>query len=124
MSIARLAIVFGGLSGLVAVILAAMGAHAIPGMEDPTNYRAWQSASTIHLIHSVLLLVIGIRLQRQPSRSLSIGAVLLMLGIVLFSGSIYARVAFELERTFNLAPSGGLILMIAWVVTTVGLLRD
>lgn len=113
-----------GVTGLAGVVLAALGAHAVPGMDEPSNYRAWQSASTLHLAHSLLLLVLGMRLQQTPSSWLLLGAGMLLMGVVLFSGSIYARVAMGLDGTFNLAPAGGLFLMAPWVVVTVGLLRD
>ena len=124
MNTGRLAVLLAGVTGFLGVVLAAVGAHALPGMDDFSTYRAWQSASTLNLVHSLLLLIVGIRLLRRPSPLLSVGAGLLFLGIVLFSGSIYVRIAFELERTFNLAPTGGLLLMTAWVVVAIGLLRD
>ena len=68
--------------------------------------------------------MVGIRLQQAPSRGLLLAAGMLFLGIVLFSGSIYARVALGIESTFNLAPTGGLLLMVAWPMMVFGWLRD
>ena len=120
----RFVVILAGLTGFTRVVLAAIGAHAVPGMDDPANYRAWQSASLLHLVHSLVLLMVGIRLQQAPSRGLVLAAGMLFLGIVLFSGSIYARVALGIESTFNLAPTGGLLLMVAWLVMVFGWLRD
>lgn len=108
--------VVAGLLGFTGVLLAALGSHAVPGMDVEANYRSWQSANVLHGVHAVVLLVLGVQAFKQPSRLLLATAGLMILGVVLFSGSIYARVAFDLERTFNLAPTGGFLLMLAWLL--------
>lgn len=119
----RAVIVIAGLAGFSGVVLAALGAHAVPGMELEANYRGWQSASVIHLVHAVALMSLGVRMERRPSGLLTAAAALMALGLLLFSGSVYARVALDLERTYNLAPAGGLMLMLAWLIIPLGLLR-
>jgi uncharacterized membrane protein YgdD (TMEM256/DUF423 family) len=123
MTAGRWLVILAGLVGFSGVLLAALGAHAVPGMEQPANYRSWQSASLLHLVHAVVVLVLGIHIARCPSRLLVVAAGLMLLGIVLFSGSIYARVAFDLEKTFNLAPMGGFALMLGWILLPCGVLR-
>ena len=123
MNTGRWLIALAGLLGFSGVLLAALGSHAVPGMDQAANYRSWQSASVLHLVHAVLLLVLGIQALRKPSRLLLAAAVLILLGVLLFSGSIYVRIVFDLERTFNLAPTGGFLLMLGWLLIPLGLLR-
>jgi uncharacterized membrane protein YgdD (TMEM256/DUF423 family) len=123
MSPARTVGLLGAALGLSGVVLAALGSHAVPGMDDPSNYRSWQAASLLHLVHAVALLALGVQLRRQPGRAILVAALLLVAGVVLFSGSIYARVALDLGRTFNIAPLGGLLLMVGWCVCLYALLR-
>lgn len=124
MDAARAVGLLGAVLGLSGVVLAALGSHAVPGMDDPANYRSWQAASVLHLVHAVALLVLGMQLRRQPQRAVQISAVLMGAGVVLFSGSIYARVALDLGRTFSIAPLGGLLLMAGWSVCLYALLRS
>ena len=71
-----------------------------------------------------LLLVLSVQLGRRPARPMQVSAVLMAAGVVLFSGGIYARVALDLGRTFNVAPVGGLLLMAGWCVCLYALLRS
>ena len=121
---AKIVGLLGAVLGLSGVLLAALGSHAVPGMADPANYRSWQAASLLHLVHAVALLVLSVQLGRRPARPMQVSAVLMAAGVVLFSGSIYARVALDLGRTFNVAPLGGLLLMAGWCVCLYALLRS
>jgi uncharacterized membrane protein YgdD (TMEM256/DUF423 family) len=123
MSSGRTIAVTACVMGFAGVVLAAVGAHAVPGVENAADHRSWQSASTLHLVHALALLVLGLEIGRRPSRLLHLAAGLFFFGIILFSGSIYARIAFGLDRTFNLAPFGGFLLMLAWLSAAAGLLR-
>jgi uncharacterized membrane protein YgdD (TMEM256/DUF423 family) len=114
----------GAVLGLSGVVLAALGSHAVPGMEDGDSYRSWQAASLLHLVHAPVLLLLGLQLQSRPSRLLLAAAVAIFTGAALFSGSIYARVVFDLAGTLNLAPTGGLILMGGWFACLVGQFFD
>jgi uncharacterized membrane protein YgdD (TMEM256/DUF423 family) len=120
---ARGLIVLAALAGFSGVLLAAIGAHAVPAVDEVANYRSWQSASLLHLLHAAVLLTLGMRVQRHPSRVLLAAATLMLLGVVLFSGSIYTRILLDLERSFNLAPVGGFALMLGWLLIPFGLLR-
>lgn len=120
MSASRTCRVLGALLGLSGVVLAALGSHAVSGMGDGDSYRSWQTASLLHLLHAPVLLLFGLQLQGEHSRLVLGAAAAIFTGAVLFSGSIYARVAFDLATTFNLAPAGGLILMAGWLAYLLG----
>lgn len=111
------------LFGLTGVLLAALGSHAVPGMDQPGNYQSWHSASQLHLVHAVALLALSLQLRSRPDRAVLLAAALMALGIVLFCGSIYLRVWLGLGRTFNVAPAGGLLLMAGWAVYLASCLR-
>jgi len=114
----------GSLLGLVGVALAAIGAHAVPGMDEPATYRSWQSASVLHLVHAGLLLILAGMASRNSSHWITSAAVLTVIGIFLFSGSIYLRVILGFASTAGLAPFGGVCLMLAWLCCGLGVLRN
>ena len=115
--------VLGGLLGLSGVLLAALGSHAVPGMDDPENFNNWRTASLIHLTHAPALLALAALARSYASPMLRYAGSLIMLGVVLFSGSIYVMVAYGLGSTFNLAPAGGLVLMAGWLLAVIGIFR-
>ena len=100
--------VLGGLLGLSGVLLAALGSHAVPGMENPENGINWRTANLLQLVHAAVLLGLAALARTGASPLLRLAASLIMLGVVLFSGSLYVMVAYGLESTYNLAPAGGL----------------
>jgi len=113
----------GGLLGLAGVALAAIGAHAVPGLDDAATLRSWQSASVMHLVHACLLLILAGKASRNPSRWIVAAAALTVAGIILFSGSIYLRLIFGLSGTAGLAPVGGVCLVLAWLCCAIGVFR-
>jgi len=104
-------IVLAGVMGACGVILAAAGAHAAP-------HAGLDSAAYLLLFHAVALLG-GIALVQQGLlwRPLALPALIgFVLGAALFSGDVALR-AFVGHRLFPLAaPSGGIILIAAWLV--------
>jgi uncharacterized membrane protein YgdD (TMEM256/DUF423 family) len=103
-------IVLAGLMGASGVILAAAGAHGAPG-------TGFDSAAYMLLFHAAAVLA-GVALLRQglTARPLMLAALAgFVLGSALFSGDIALR-AFAGHRLFLMAaPSGGVILIAAWI---------
>jgi uncharacterized membrane protein YgdD (TMEM256/DUF423 family) len=103
-------IVLAGLMGAAGIVLAAAGAHAAPG-------AGLDSAAYMLLFHAAAVLA-GTALLQQGLmwRPLTIAALAgWVLGAVLFSGDVATR-AFAAHRLFPLAaPSGGFILVAAWL---------
>jgi uncharacterized membrane protein YgdD (TMEM256/DUF423 family) len=121
---ARLIAVLAVLIGFSGVLTAALGSHAVPGMDDPANYRSWQAASLLHLSHAPVLLVLAMSLRSRPERWVFWAACLMTLGVLTFSGSIYARLILSLPDTANVAPAGGMVLLAAWLMLMLAMLRD
>lgn len=107
-------IALAGLMGAGGVILAAAAAHTAPG-------AGLDSAAYMLLFHAVAVLGVATLVQQgvlwRPLALIVLAA--WVLGAVLFSGDIALR-AFAGERLFAMAaPTGGLILIGAWVALTV-----
>lgn len=101
------------ISGALAVMAGAFGAHGLKGRVDPDQLAAWATASQYHLLHSVALLALAL-FALQSGRSIQIPASLFSAGIVLFSGSIYCLVLSEMRWLGPVTPIGGLCLMAGW----------
>ncbi len=112
----------GALLGLVAVVFAALGSHAIDMQGQPALRQIWQTASLINLFHSAALIGLAALARHFQSGWLIWGAGSLIVGTLLFCGSLYLRVMVE-SATTALAPLGGMILIAGWLLVTLGLLR-
>lgn len=116
---ARVVALAGTILSLSAVILAAMGSHLF----DMNELQGiWQTASNIHLFNSAALLGLAALLAKLESHSLKWGAWLIVLGTVVFCGSIYLHVITGLTMS-GVAPSGGLLMMVGWLLAIFAFLR-
>ena len=116
---ARAVALAAALLALSAVILAAMGSHLfdMKGMQG-----IWSTASKIHLFNAAALTGLAALLASMPTRPLQWATWLIVLGTVVFSGSIYLHVitGYTIPR---LTPSGGLLMMAGWLLAALAFLR-
>lgn len=101
-----------GLAGASAVLLGAFGAHALQTALDARSLELWHTAVNYHVWHA-LALVLAVGLGFGRSRRVAIAA--FGLGIVLFSGSLYALALGAPRWTGIITPFGGLAFVVGWI---------
>ncbi|WP_193170521.1 DUF423 domain-containing protein [Nisaea nitritireducens] len=102
-----------GFAGLIAVGIGAYGAHAA-GFDDVAHDR-FASALLYHLVHLGALAAALLLVGRKASRLATAGACLFLLGILLFSGSLYVSAFSGGATPTTLAPYGGMSFMLGWL---------
>jgi uncharacterized membrane protein YgdD (TMEM256/DUF423 family) len=109
----RLCILFGGLFGATAVAMAAVAAHGLGGL-SPIALAAVQAAVQMQIWHSIALIALGAWLPRGGflARAAGLGFIL---GTALFCGGVYGHELASLP-VGPLAPIGGTILIVSWLV--------
>jgi uncharacterized membrane protein YgdD (TMEM256/DUF423 family) len=100
-------------SGMIAVIAGAFGAHGLRGNVSADQLSAWTTGAQYHLLHSVVLLALALFAMRTEA-PIRVPASLFLAGIVLFSGSIYLLVLTEQRWLGPVTPLGGLCLIAGW----------
>lgn len=112
MSTERMFILIAGLAGAAGVALSAAAAHSGGAFVG--------TAASFLLMHAPAFLAIGLL---GGNRVLRVGGVILLVGVVLFSGDLLAR-DFLGTRLFPLAaPTGGTLLILGWLVVAASALR-
>lgn len=110
-------IFFAAIYGFLAVMLGAFGAHGLKSRVDAQALAWWHTGVQYHFWHALALLGIGLLLQIQPKLNLLFNASLIMqLGIILFSGSLYALTLGAPRWVGIITPFGGLCFLIAWIL--------
>lgn len=104
--------------GLATVVLAALGSHAVE-LPDESAQRLWQTATGMLGFHALAMLGIAALAATRRSRWLATAAVSMLLGTVLFSGTLLLRAAGVAELP-AFPPVGGLLLMIGWLCLGIG----
>lgn len=104
---------------LTAVILAAMGSHLI----NMNGMRAtWDIAVNMHMFSAAALVGLAALLAVFESTLLRLGVWAILLGTIVFCGSIYVHVITG-HTLRAVTPSGGLLMMLGWLLAALGFLR-
>ncbi len=123
-SAAKIFLAAGGLAALVAVALGAFGAHALKGRLSPELLTVWHTAVEYHLFHALGMLAVGlVAAQLAESTLLKWSGWLMLAGIVLFSGSLYALALTGLRWLGAVTPAGGVAFIAAWALFVIAILR-
>ena len=105
----------------LAVSIGAFGAHGLQGRLDAYSTSVYEKAVFYHFIHALGMLAVPL-LVRAGLISKSAGTWtgwLLLAGIVLFSGSLYALAITGVRTLGAITPFGGASFIAAWVVLAV-----
>lgn len=114
---ARFALVLASLLLALAVALGAFGAHALKSRLAPDLQAVWQTAVDYHAWHALGLFGVGLYLLHRPEAAgAAWGAWLLIGGIVLFSGSLYALALGGSRGIGAITPVGGTAFIAGWLV--------
>jgi uncharacterized membrane protein YgdD (TMEM256/DUF423 family) len=112
---AKLFITLASLSGMLAVMLGAFGAHALKDKLDDYALGVFETAVQYHFYHSFALLAVGVIAISQPQTvMLKSSGWLFMLGILIFSGSLYLLSFTGVRWLGAVTPLGGLAFIGGW----------
>lgn len=112
-----LAAVLGGLS----VAAGAFAAHGLRGQISERSLEIFDTAARYQMYHALALLVIALLISRTPSPQpiLLASGWLFIIGIGIFSGSLYALSVTGWNKLGAITPLGGVALIIGWGILAV-----
>jgi uncharacterized membrane protein YgdD (TMEM256/DUF423 family) len=116
----RVWIALGSLAGLTAVAMAALAAHGLDWLE-PARLQIVRNGVEMHGWHALALLACGLWAPRG-GRLVDWAGGAFATGLLLFCGAVYALALGGIPAAF-LAPVGGLLLMLGWVLLGVSAVR-
>lgn len=116
----QLAAVFGAL----AVIIGAFGAHGLKERMSADLMTVYQTGVQYHFYHVLALLVVGlIALQTPPSSWLNISGWAFVVGIVIFSGSLYLLAISGIRWLGAITPIGGVAFIVGWIALLIHFIK-
>ena len=122
----RIFIIIGSVVMFLAVGFGAFGTHALSDyfLDNPDLKSSYDTAVRYQVIHGLAIFAAAWVVQRWPVTSASIAGWLFVLGIVLFSGSLYILALSGLGWMGAITPIGGLCFLAGWVLIAVTAWRN
>ncbi|MBE2186664.1 MAG: DUF423 domain-containing protein [Rhodothermales bacterium] len=111
-------VALGALVVGAAVAAGAFGAHGLKAMVTPERLAVFETGARYAMYHGLALVLVGMLVRLWPERSSAFGrvAVLLGLGVAVFSGSLFALVLLDLPVLGAITPVGGVAMIAGWAL--------
>jgi len=120
----RLAILLGAGNAALAIMLGAFAAHAIKDTFSERMLAIFNTAVDYHLYHALGLIVIGLLIAKHPTSKTLISALYLILfGILIFCGSLYALSLSGITKLGMITPIGGVAFIVAWLLVFIAFFK-
>jgi uncharacterized membrane protein YgdD (TMEM256/DUF423 family) len=119
----RTPLALGAGFGLLAVGLGAFGAHALRARLAPDLLAIFETGARYQMYHALALLLVAALAERLPPRLASAASSSFALGIVVFSGSLYALALTGIRAFGAVTPVGGAAFLVGWACLLVAGLR-
>lgn len=113
--------VWGSVMAGLSVIFGAFGAHALKESLEPEDLEVFKTGVQYQMFHALALILTGIMLKSKPSKNLANATLCFILGIFLFSGSLYLITIGKsthnnLDWVGPITPIGGISFIVGWIL--------
>lgn len=110
----RVLLLLAALFGFTGVGLGAFAAHGLKGQLSAEYLTVFQTGVHYQMLHALALLALAALWQRLGGRLLTAAGVCFCVGILLFSGSLYALTLSGISALGMITPVGGLTFLAGW----------
>ena len=113
---ARHLVAAGAINMFIAVAAGAFGAHALKQSLSPEMLSIWHTAANYQMMHALGLIAIGLLMPSFNQALLKRAGLTMLIGILIFSGSLYALALSGLRILGAITPLGGVAFLLAWAM--------
>jgi uncharacterized membrane protein YgdD (TMEM256/DUF423 family) len=113
---ARLFLLLAAFSGFTSVALGAFAAHGLRQQLSAEYLAVFQTGVQYQQLHALALLAVALLLQRQAGRLLTLSGGFFVVGMLLFSGSLYALTLTGIGKLGIITPFGGMAFLLGWLL--------
>lgn len=110
----RMFLAVGAILAGLSVAAGAFGAHALKAILTPEMLTVFETGARYQMYHALALITVGLSLQNFACPSFRMAGVAFLVGVVLFSGSLYALALSGIRGLGALTPLGGVAFLIGW----------
>lgn len=113
---ARWIIALAALLVVLATALGAFGSHGLQKVLAPDRLEVFETGVRYQFYHTLGLFGLGLLVALRSSRGLRLAAKMIVAGVAIFSGSLYALTFGAPPAIGMITPLGGLLLMLGWAL--------
>lgn len=120
----------GALLGGIAVALGAFGAHGLKRIVPPETVNTFQTGVQYQMYHALAMIAVAIAFERFPNKLMLWAGICYCIGILLFSGSLYALTLLKatgkvgMEGIGIITPFGGVFFIAGWLLLFLGVMKN
>lgn len=101
---------------MTAVVAGAFGAHALKTRLTPESLATFETAARYQMYHALGMLGVCWVMSVRPSRCVTAAGLCMLIGVILFSGSLYLLCFFTWRWLGPVTPLGGAFLIVSWLL--------
>lgn len=107
----------GSLLGAIGVMVGAFGAHALkPMLVASGRFETFETAVRYQFYHALAMVLVGILAKEFTAKTLNYSSYCFLIGTLIFSGSLYLICFTGINAFGAVAPIGGTLLVVAWLL--------
>ncbi len=111
----RIFLTIGAVLGALGVGAGAFAAHGLKARLTPDLLAVFETGARYQMIHALALLAVGLLLARTPHPAVTASGWLFIIGVVIFSGSLYLLAVTGVRWLGAITPIGGLAMIAGWL---------
>lgn len=117
----KIFLLFSGISGALAVMLGALGAHSLQELITVEQLQSYETGVRYQMFHTLAIVLVVLLYDKLQSKHLKYAVWLFVIGIILFSGSIYLLSTQDItglnlsSYLWPVTPLGGIFFVIGWL---------
>jgi uncharacterized membrane protein YgdD (TMEM256/DUF423 family) len=116
-------LILGALFAGFGVAAGAFGSHGLREVLAPDRLAIFETGVRYQMYHALALLALGVLLARDDRPLFRHAAWSFVIGIILFSGSLYVLALTGMRWSGAITPLGGVAFLVGWVLVVAGALR-
>jgi len=119
------ALLAGAIIGGLAVAIGAFGAHALKQfLIDAGREDTFQLAVRYQFYHALALLATGLTMTQSSGKALRYSSLSFVLGVIIFSGSLYGLCFTGVRMLGAITPLGGVFFILGWALLAIGVYKN
>lgn len=116
-------VMVGSIFGATGVAMGAFGSHLLKSKISASSLDVYKTAISYHLFHALAILLCGVLAARIDSSLLKGAGFSFIVGILLFSGSLYFMTITGNKSLGIITPIGGIALITGWILITASVFK-